>query len=225
MAKTTGESKYIDDFVASGYVVEGIFDDGNITRLRAALVFSLDTTEILPMDETMRMRASLSTLANTLMGPCASYAYPHFQHPYAPVSWGTAAYPHTIESMVAMWAITGEEEYLRYMTHSADFSLGLNPLNLSWTTGLGDRPVYGPTHLFGWHTFQGIIPPGLQVEGPNRDVDYIRRFMNENVPDAEETPQYYNYYDVRYSIGLNEGVAKNQAWTAFLYGALLPNVD
>ena len=51
--------------------MEGIFDDGNITRLRAALVFSLDTTEILPMDETMRMRASLSTLANTLMGPCA----------------------------------------------------------------------------------------------------------------------------------------------------------
>ena len=70
------------------------------------------------------------------------YAYPHFQHPYAPVSRGTVPYPHTIESMVA-GAITGGR-YLRYMTHSADFSLGLNPLNLSWTTGLGDRPVMGP---------------------------------------------------------------------------------
>ena len=80
IAKTTGESKYIDDFVASGYVVEGIFDDGNITRLRAALVFSLDTTEILPMDETMRMRASL-VLANTLIGPCACTPTPTFSTP------------------------------------------------------------------------------------------------------------------------------------------------
>ena len=67
------------------------------------------------------------------------------------------------------------------MTHSADFSLGLNRLISAGPRGWVTAPVW-PTHLFGWHTFQGIIPPGLQVEGPNRDVDYIRRFMNENVP-------------------------------------------
>ena len=95
---------------------------------------------------------------------------------------------------------------------------------MSWTTGIGDQPVYGPTHLFAWHTFWGVVPVGIQVEGPIRDNDYIKRFMNENIPLPENTPQYYNYYDVRYSIALNEGIVKNQAWTAFLYGALLPDL-
>jgi endoglucanase len=141
------------------------------------------------------------------------------------VNWGTAAYPHKIETMIGMWLMSGDVSHLRFMTHSADFSLGANPLNLSWTTGLGDNPVYGPAHLFGWNTFLGIMPPGLQVEGPNQDHDYIKRFMNENTPPPEETPHYYNYYDIRYSIGLNEGVVGNQAWTAFLYGALLPDLE
>ena len=123
-----------------------------------------------------------------------------------------------------MWALSGDPSFLRWLTASADFSLGANPLNYTWTTGLGDRPVYGPAHLFGWATFLGIMPPGLQVEGPNHDNDYIARFMNENVPTPLETPQYYNYYDVRYSIGLNEGIVKNQAMTAFAYGALLPDL-
>lgn len=220
--KTTRQETYLTDFMTSGYAVAGTLDDGNINRLRAALTLATDFSEEADSDLSHMMYTTIRNVGDILKRGC-TYAYPHFQHPYAPVNWGTAAYPHTIESMVALWAISANEEYLTMMVHSADFSLGLNPLNKSWTTGLGDNPIYGPTHLFGWSTFQGIIPPGLQAEGPNHDADYIARFMNENTPTPNNTPKYYNYYDVRYSIALNEGVVKNQAWTAFLYGALLPD--
>jgi len=223
MARTTREASYLDDFRASGYALEGSFDDGNINRLRAAFTLALDTSDEADFELSNLMYTSVRQVGDILKR-LSTYAYPHFQHPYAPVNWGTGAYPHTIETMVAMWVMSSNEGYLEMMMHSADFSLGVNPLNQSWTTGLGHNPIYGTCHLFAWHSFQGVIPPGLQSEGPNHDADYIKRFMNENTPVPEETPKYYNYYDVRYSIGLNEGVVKNQAWTAFLYGALLPDL-
>jgi hypothetical protein len=222
LAKTTRETIYLEDFRASGYALEGIFDDGNIQRLRPALTLALDTAEEADFELSNLMYTQVRSVADTLMR-FNNYAYPHFQHPYAPVNWGTAAYPISIETMVAMWVMSLNDSYLEMMIHSADFSLGLNPLNQSWTTGLGDNPIYGVCHLFAWHNFQGVIPPGLHSEGPNHDGDYIERFANENHPRPADTPKYYNYYDVRYLIGLNEGVVKNQAWTAFLYGALLPD--
>ena len=223
LARTTREQRFLDDFRASGYVIEGTFDDGNMVRLRAAFSLALDLADDADAELSNLMYSHIRTLGDLLKSK-SQYGYPHFQHPYSPVSWGTAAYPHTIETMIGMWRMAQDESALKFMTHSADFSLGLNALNQSWTTGIGDRPVYGPTHLFAWNTYLGIIPPGLQVEGPYKDPDYIKRFMNENTPPPEETPQYYNYYDVRYSIALNEGVVGNQAWTAFLYGALLPDL-
>jgi len=224
LGRTTHEQTYFDDFRASGYALTGIFDDGNINRLRAAYVLAGDTGDGADADLSNLMYGGVGQVMGTLGRYFDSYAYPHFQHPYAPVNWGTAAYPHTIDGPVVMWVLSGDVSFLRQMTASADFSLGANPLNYSWITGLGDRPVYGPAHLFGWATFLGIMPPGLTVEGPNQDNDYIQRFMNENTPVAEETPQYYNYYDVRYSIGLNEGVVRNQVMSAFLYGALMPDL-
>ena len=224
LARTTREQSYIDDIQASGYTIEGTFDDGNINRLRAAYVLAGDTGEDANAELSNLMYGAVGQVMGVLGRFFDSYAYPHFQHPYAPVNWGTAAYPHTIDGPVVMWLLSGDGSFLRYMTASADFSLGANPLNQSWITGLGDRPVYGPAHIFGWNTYWGIMPPGLTVEGPNHDNDYIKRFMNENTPVPEETPQYYNYYDVRYSIGLNEGVVRNQAMSAFLYGALLPDL-
>ena len=109
------------------------------------------------------------------------------------------------------------------MERSANFTLGTNPLNQTWITGLGDNPIYGPMHLFGWHNYQGIMPIGLQSEGPNHDHAYIARYAPYNEPPPAETPAYYNYYDIRYSPGMNEGVVKNMVATAMLFGALLPD--
>ncbi|MEE2786517.1 MAG: glycoside hydrolase family 9 protein [Myxococcota bacterium] len=223
LAHTTGEAKYTADFVRSGYEYAGIFDDGSTLRMRAAAAYAHNAHANADIPLKMLMRDGLKTYLDAMTAPCESYVYPHFQHIYAPVNWGTAAYPSRSHQLVAMHVLSDDEAYARWLERSAHFALGANPLNLSWITGLGDNPIYGPMHLFGWHNYQGIIPIGLQSEGPNQDADYISRYAPYNEPEPADTPPYYNYYDLRYAPGLNEGVAINMSATAMLFGALLPD--
>jgi endoglucanase len=54
---------------------------------------------------------------------------------------------------------------LRAAQQQLDFVLGVNPFGLSFVTGVGERAVQHPAHLFG--RALGLTIPGLMVGGPN----------------------------------------------------------
>jgi endoglucanase len=77
--------------------------------------------------------------------------------------------PDAIE-LARAHVLTGDRKYLAGAVRACGFSLGANPDNLVYTTGLGSNPVRNPLFLDSRRTGQPA-PPGLTVYGP---IDYKR---------------------------------------------------
>ena len=114
------------------------------------------------------IRANMLAMATTWVEAGDTFAYPVIRHPWSPTTWGTGAYPAQIEPALMAHGLNPTDQTRDWLHTVINLTLGVNPLNQSWVTGLGDNPIVGPAHLTGWHTYQGLIPPGLQSEGPNR---------------------------------------------------------
>ena len=72
----------------------------------------------------------------------------------------------TIDSQLLILAhqLTGDKKYIEALAQSSQFGMGANPLNLSYTSGLGTRFIY-PFHLDS--QFGGIgVPSGIPAYGP-----------------------------------------------------------
>ena len=96
--------------------------------------------------------------------------------------------------------------------------LGLNPLNKTWIVGLGDDPVFSPAHVTGWHTYQGIMPAGIQVEGPYHEL--ANNWLSNTYPAGESRPNLYKYIDIGYVFPMNEPVMRNMSKTAMMIPAI-----
>jgi hypothetical protein len=155
-----------------------------------------------------------------------TYAYPTLHHPWAPTSWGAGCYPTYAQGMVVAHALSQSSETQQWLHTGMDLTLGANALNLSYITGLGDRSIINPLHLQGWHTWQGVMPPGIQSEGPQGDK---YSFEDENlVPDGTSYPTDHFYLDTRFvNISMHEPVMVNMGSVAMVLTALRsdsPNV-
>ena len=62
----------------------------------------------------------------------------------------------------------GDPRFLRAATAQLDFVFGVNPFGLSFVSGVGERAVQHPAHLFG--RVAGRPIPGLFVGGPNDEA-------------------------------------------------------
>ena len=168
----TGDSQYDDDYVG-GYIFGGDrFEE--ILYYYAAPAMSYARTRTSDTMLRMRVTDGIIEIADWQLRVADGYGYAHVQLPYSPTNWGTGAYPNGTYYVMFAYMLTDDEKYLRWLEHSASFMLGANALNFTWVTGLGDRPVYETMHLFGWTNYQGIVPPGLQVEGPNKEPSFDR---------------------------------------------------
>ncbi|WP_300974941.1 glycoside hydrolase family 9 protein [Sphingomonas sp. LHG3406-1] len=103
--------------------------------------------------------------------------------PFAPeggYAWGSTSNLLNRSMMLAIaHDSTGRRAYLDAVTDSMDFLLGRNPLDRSFVTGYGARPVRNPHHRF-WANLpdRGFPPPppGVIAGGPN----------SQNSPRADE---------------------------------------
>ena len=221
LAHSTGNGQYLEGYTASGYTFSGVDDDH--TGIWAAMAYARLPAAL--ADETLQaeLKGHIETMAENWTARGDTFAYPVIRHPWSPTTWGQGAYPNQVEPIVMAHALAPTTVTRDRLHRAINLTLGVNPLNRSWLTGLGDNPIVGPTHLYGWSTYQGLIPPGLHSEGPIRNPPDT--WFPDNTPNLEDTPTMYNYYDVRYCIPLNEGVTTSQAMTAMMLGLLLPDRD
>jgi hypothetical protein len=155
-----------------------------------------------------------------------SYAYPTLRHPWAPTSWGAGCYPTYAQGMVLAHALAKSTETRQWLHTGIDLTLGANALSVSYITGLGDRSIINPLHLQGWHTWQGLMPPGMQSEGPQGEK---YSFGDANlIPDGPAYPTDHFYLDTRFvNIPMHEPVMVNMGSVAMVLTALRsdsPNV-
>ena len=82
------------------------------------------------------------------------------------IIWGSNKM--TVEEGITLahaWRLSGQEKYLQAAIDQLDYVMGRNPFNLSFVTGVGEKAVKNPVHIFGRSVKRTI--PGLLVGGPN----------------------------------------------------------
>ena len=124
--------------------------------------------------------------------------------------------------------LTRKEEYLRGAVAAAQFSAGANPMNMTFTTGLGHQFPQHPLHVDSQHA--GIEPPdGITVYGINDPaqtgghLDWAHTWFLRNamVPGSRTWPAGEFYVDLGNWPPMNEyTVHQTFAPTSFYWGYL-----
>ena len=163
--------------------------------------------------------------ADAFLKGTQSDAYPFIRHPNAPINWGTGAYEHFLVPVWHAWAFTDNrlkaKAYREAMIHTADNTLGMNPMNLSWIVGLGSKTARAPLHNSRFNP-TGFSVPGIQVQGPDvKGREY--RFAETLYPKLGNAAHLYAFVDAIFAIGMDEGTVSHQAETMAAFGLLLPD--
>lgn len=81
------------------------------------------------------------------------------------LSWGASVHTNQARALLVAYTLTGDESLRTAARRNLDFTLGLNPLGMSWTTGLGFVYPVSPQHE--WSARDGIADPvpGLTLYG------------------------------------------------------------
>lgn len=124
----------------------------------------------LPAEERARLRRSLVAAADTFL---ADEQKTGFEIPYAPASWPWGSTSSILNRAIVLALahdFTGEARYRDGVVDAMDFILGRNPLDQSFVTGTGARPMTNPHHRFWTHQLDANMPgppPGVLSGGPN----------------------------------------------------------
>jgi endoglucanase len=86
------------------------------------------------------------------------------KHPAASAAWGAFAAPDGI-ALARAHRLTGDAKYLRALILASQHGAGANPLNMSYTTGVGVNYPEHPLHIDSRVSGQPA-PAGLTVFGP-----------------------------------------------------------
>jgi endoglucanase len=168
-----------------------------------------------------RQSVDFSTWAETT-------AYRWCKHPNAPNMWGSGAHPMWMVDMIQGAVVTGDPRFLDWVRLTCDWALGGNPMGTVFTTGLGQRPITAPLHIYG-HTSPGAPIPGLQCQGPTPQKggsaanSSMSSWIGSMLYPAGPWPELQTYSDVGMVPPVNEGTVVDQMRTAVVYSFLLPN--
>jgi endoglucanase len=167
---TTGEAAFARDLRASPHFADALgAPNWAGTAALGAITLALAPNG-LSRDETAAQRRRIVTAADGFLAeeagsgyriPFASTAYP----------WGSNS---TLLNRAMLLALahdfTGEARYRDAVVDVMDYLLGRNPLDQSFVSGHGARPMANPHHRFWAHSLDPALPeppPGVLSGGPN----------------------------------------------------------
>ena len=99
--------------------------------------------------------------------------------------------------------LSGEERFLAGTVASANFSAGANPVNMVYTTGVGQRWPKNPLHIDSRYTAQPA-PAGITVYGPSDPQEgygfnewvHTWQLADSVVPPSRQWPTAESYFDI-----------------------------
>ncbi|HEX7096134.1 MAG TPA: glycoside hydrolase family 9 protein, partial [Acidimicrobiales bacterium] len=150
------------------------------------------------------------------------------EHPAVPLVWGLGpSVPKTV-GLLRGYALTGDDRFCRAALRSATFSLGANPLDTVFLTGIGTQNVRHPLIV---DTIAGGLPvwPGTPVYGLHRlnevaDESWVAQFLLRPAgatPDPESVPYLQSWWDMSNIPMMNEfTVHQSHAAALYAYGSL-----
>ena len=133
------------------------------------LSYILETEKETDPDMVAYFISELKEAADANLAELSKYAYPVGNDPDNDNRWGhNVMQPIYACAPVLYWKLTGEQKYIDGACELMNYILGLNPLGISYVTGLGFHQVHNPqdreseyTKSLGWGP-----KPGITVFGP-----------------------------------------------------------
>jgi endoglucanase len=232
--RATGEEPYHAAFKKDLLVTKpdtGLWEYDHHDQKWAVWVYTMtDRMEVdLALRETLR-QAAVGWARRDSAEPAAKRGLRYGYYMWIPLAWGITTVPQTLPLAVA-YHLTKEAAFLAAEYNDCDFTLGGNPLNMTWVTHLGSRwPDGGIFHPDSWyHTPDGTVAPGIVPPGPHRferegdpksgpwDEQFVLRSM---YPAAKDWPPLELWCAARSCFPMNETVVAQIAEAAAAYGLL-----
>ena len=228
--KTTGEQKYQDQFIADNQIQN---EHTSLSewqqREQEWGVWTFVMTEQPGIDAALRTKLEKATINwaySVHIDNARRRGYRFGNNWWMPVGWGQATIPRILPLAVA-YHLTEDETFLSYGYTTCDYTLGANPLNMVWVTGLGERSPQEVLHIDSWYYHQDKgMAPGLVPFGPYRydegPLDPWGHYWGQYTayPDAAEWPSHELWFENRYSPDTNEFVVNTIGEAAAAYGFL-----
>src|SRR5438309_1952144 len=168
---TTGKAEYRAAVEASAWFRVAVAPEFGWPKTATPGTISLALVpSLLPAPEKARLRRSLAFAADAFLTDEARTGY-HI--PYAPAGWPWGSTSSILNRAIVLGLaadFTGEARYRTGVVDAMDFILGRNPLDRSFVTGTGARPMENPHHRFWTRQLdprQPGPPPGVVSGGPN----------------------------------------------------------
>jgi endoglucanase len=137
-------------------------------------------------DDVPAIRARIRAAADRLLAQRDQVGY---RIPYPPpYVWGSTSVLLNRAMLLALaYDFSGDERYRAGVVDSMDYLLGRNPLDRSFVSGYGARPMRNPHHRFWAHSMDPNLPPpppGALSGGPNNGgrADEVVREMGRCAP-------------------------------------------
>ena len=126
LARATGDSNYMIDFMETGYSFSGADDDiWGIYAAAAYLKLPKDLQDILVVDQ---YETGFVNMARNWYESGMTRAYPRVHHPWNPTNWGAAAYPVAPEPVFIAHALEQSEESLELVAdHGRSYAGSQSP--------------------------------------------------------------------------------------------------
>ena len=183
---TTGAEKYRNAMAESEHYLtlalqpngDGIIEGSAIAWPQTAALGTISlalSPNDLPSSEIDRARAEIKSLADGYVAAvdAGGYLLPYYSPEYYP--WGSNSSVLNNMLVIALaYDFTQEDKYLNAVCDGMDYILGRNPMDQSYVSGYGTRPLLHPHHRF-WAdqldpTFPGPFP-GAVSGGPNSGLE------------------------------------------------------
>lgn len=183
---TAGEKRYLEDLEKSPYfaTIPTLDDAAGVGVLRAAMswqsVEALGTISLLTVPNKLRgsakdkLVAKIKAAADLDVEVIAEEGYriALTSSPVPDYYWGSNfAAMNNLMVLAAAYDLTKDKVYRNAVAEGMDYLLGRNPLDRSFVTGYGDRPVEHPHHRFFAAQASSDFPPpppGFIAGGPNQ---------------------------------------------------------
>ncbi|MCP5034337.1 MAG: hypothetical protein GY939_21265 [Actinomycetia bacterium] len=231
--KATGEQHWHQDFLASTTLEEGLdkalscHDHG---RCDAAWIYLTIDGEATDSGLRALIESSFVASADAILATAQQTAFGWaLERDDLPLIWGLGpgGSPSSV-GLLRAYEITGDERYRAGALRSAAVSLGANPTNTVFVTGVGQNPVRHPLIV---DTMNGGLPvwPGTPVYGPHQlnaldDEGWVDEFVLGPAgvePLAADVPYLWQWFDVSEVAMFNEyTVFQSHAEAIYAFGLL-----
>lgn len=174
------------------------------------------------------IRASFAAVAERIAGAADTTTFGWcLEDPGVPLVWGlgVGGAPRAM-TLLRAWSLTGDARFVAHAQQCASVSLGANPLDRSFVTGVGAHP---PRHPLIVDTFSGGLPvwPGTPVYGPHqlgKDEQWVIDYRLEPAGatgDLHKIPYLRSWFDLGDVGPMNEfTVFQSHGPALWVYGVL-----